>query len=196
MVAFNKQVKSQFDATNFWQGGADPYYQGLANEPRNAGLGAQKQALDMYGNQAAGRGPSAAQAMLQQQNQQNLRTAMALQGRQRGGNIGQGGGQVAAMYGGAQSQLAQQSAILRAQEQQAALAGLAGLGSQMYGQGLGYDQLAVQQGLGYQQLQNDWKLGKRGLDLQKERDDKQFWGGMINAGIGAVGSIAGAAGGA
>lgn len=194
---FNKNVKGGLggtDGTGFWGQSQDPYYQNLANAPRDQGFAAQRQALDMYGQAARGQGPSAAQGMLRQQSEANYRQGMSLQGQARGGNIAQTSQQASSAFAGAQSQLAQQAAILRAQEQQAAQAGYAQLATQMYGQGFGYDQLASQQGLGYLGLQNDWKLGNRGLDQQREQADKQWALGLYNGIIGSVGGGLGALG--
>jgi hypothetical protein len=193
---FNKDVKGGLggsDGTGFWGSPQDPYYADLANAPREQGFAAQQKALHMYGMAARGQGPSVAQNQLRQQSEENYRQGMSLQGMARGGNIAQTTQQASGAFAGAQSQLSQQAAVLRAQETQAAQQNYAQLASQMYGQGFGYDQLASQQGLGYLGLQNQWKLGQRGLDQQREQYDKNFALGMYNGIIGAVGGVGGAA---
>ncbi len=192
----NKLKGVQALRPNFDLYGNNGGYSGLANESRNPGLALQQQAASMYGEQAAGRGPSAAQAMLQQQSGQNLRAAMAMQGRARGGNIGQTGQQASAAFGGAQAQLSQQAAAMRAQEQLQGMAGVAGMGSQMYNQGFAYDQLASQNALQSDQNALGWYSADRGMDIQQSNFDKQMKFGLANAGIGAAGAALGAAGGA
>lgn len=196
-IQFTKNVDGGLgtsDGTGFWGQSQDPYYQQLANAPREQGFAAQQQALNMYGMGARGQGPSAAQGMLRQQSEANYRQGMSLQGQQRGGNIAQTSQQASGAFAGAQSQLAQQAAIMRAQEQQAAQAGYAQLASQMYGQGFGYDQLASQQGLGYLGLQNQWKLGQRQMDMQQAQYNAQNNIAMVNAGIGAASAAFGGIG--
>lgn len=118
---------------------------------------AQRGALGMYQDAAAGNGPSAAQSMLQHAGDQNRANAMAMAGMSRGGNIaGQAqAAQVAAMAANAQTQ--QQAAQLRAQEQQAAMQGYGQLGM-----GMG-DQALQQQAMSQQMMQ-----GAMGMQLQDD----------------------------
>lgn len=103
-----------------------------------AGRGATDDALGMYRDAAMGKGPSAAQAMLQMGLDRNNAAASSMAASARGG-----GGNLALAGRGAMMQQAQnnmqgqqQAAMLRAQEQQAGMAGFANLGTQRRAQDL------------------------------------------------------------
>jgi hypothetical protein len=157
------------------------------------GIDAQTDAIGYYDQMAQGLGPSVAERQLQMQAEQNNRAAMQLAGQARGGNIAGMYSQALGAQAGAQAQTNQQAAILRAQEQQQAMAGLGQLGGQVAQQGMGYDELA-QRGLIAAGQQNiDWQLGKRGLNLQE--DAQQFGQNMqiANTIMKGAGSVIGGA---
>lgn len=170
-------------------------YGGLAEKatPYNqAGLAGQQDALAMWKKNAMGQGgPSAAEIAARNQGEANARAAMSVAARGRGGNLA--GMQQQAMGGlaGANAQLTQNLATVRAQEQLAAQQAYAQQAAQMSQMGLGYDQLAAQTLLGGQGLQQDWQLGNRQLDIQQQANNREFWGGIAQAGIGAFGQVMG-----
>lgn len=185
---FNSQTAGQ--ANPGWNSGALQQRGDTLGAP---GTNAQLQAMQQYSAMAEGLGPSVAQQQLQAQSEANQRAQMAAINQSRGGNLA--GNFNAALSAGAGMQQAtnQQAAILRAQEQQAAIAGLGQLGGQVIGQELAFNQLA-QQGLATAGQQNiDWQLGKRGLDLQ--RDGMQFDQNMqiAKSAMQGVGSVVGGA---
>lgn len=175
-------------------GGDGGQFSVLANETRQPGFAAQQNALDMYGRAARGEGQSAAEQQLRMQSGANQRAAYQMAAAGRGGNMASLQRQAMSANAGAQAQTNQQAALLRAQEQEAARAGYAQLGSQMYGQGLSYDQLGVQQNLGSAQNALDWYRTRRGLDLQESQN--RFSRGMAIAngvigGVSAIGDVVG-----
>lgn len=102
----------------------------------NQALGSQNDALGMYQQAALGNGPSAAQSQFNTNLGQSMNASMALGNSSRGGSLGLAQGRLAALgynantLAGATSQ----AATLRAQEQQAGLAGYAGLGTNIRSQ--------------------------------------------------------------
>lgn len=171
-------------------------YAGVAQANRNAGFSGQGQAMDMYRRQAMGQGPSIAQAQLRNQSQRNMTDALALSARSRGGNISGMASQVLGANAYAQAQTNQQAAMLRAQEQQAAMQGYAGMANQLAGQGLAYDQLGTQASLGASQNALGWYSADRGMDMQAQEADRAFALGLYDRGADLAKSIAGGAGGA
>lgn len=169
---------------------------GVAQANRNAGFSGQGQAMDMYRRQAMGQGPSIAQAQLQNQSQRNMTDALALSARSRGGNIAGMASQVQGANAYAQAQTNQQAAMLRAQEQQAAMQGYAGMANQLAGQGLAYDQLGTQASLGASQNALGWYSADRGMDMQAQEADRAFALGLYDRGAQLAKSVAGGAGGA
>jgi len=190
-----KQVPEFFNAQQF-EGGNGMDYGGVSSAYQQPGLGAMNTSLEQYRKQMLGLTPSVANAQLNQGMQMNNRAAMSLMGNARGGNLaGQGQAALNAMSG-ANAMTSQQAAINALAEQQAAANAYAGLGSQMSQFGLGYAGLGQGAYDTQQQRDLDWRLGKRGLDLQESQGNRQFWGGIAQAGIGAVGGMLGAAAGA
>ncbi len=113
--------------------------QGLANQLQQAnGVGNLSTAAQGYQNIANGTGPNLAQTMLNQTTAQNVANQSALMAGQRGAsaNVGLMARQAAMQGANTQQQAAGQAAILEAQQQQNALAGLGNIGNQ---------QLAAQQ---------------------------------------------------
>jgi hypothetical protein len=117
------------------RGAAQEFYN-KANEAQNRQIdpyaeAQQKQLVEQLQQMAAGKGPSAAQGVLQAGTDDAIRTAMALSGSARGNALG--AAQLNAVNAGtlATAQAANQAAILRAQEQQAAIGQLGGLLSGM-----------------------------------------------------------------
>lgn len=164
----------------------------MAQDYATAGNAAMTQAMDMYGAQAMGTGPSLAGATMQQGLEANNRAAMGLMGQARGGNVAGAYQQALGAQSGANMQTAQQGAINAMAEQQAGLQGYAGLAGQSAQLGQGYSQLASQHQLAADQNDLGWYAAKRGMDIQKQQGDRDFFGGLIQSGIGAAGSAAGA----
>lgn len=158
------------------------------------GTNAQLNAMQYYDQMARGAGPSVAEQQLRQQAEQNQRAAMQLAGSARGGNIAGMYSQALGAQAGAQAQTNQQAAMLRAQEQQAAMAGLGALGGQAIGQELAFNALG-QQGLIASGQQNiDWQLGKQQNALARDQFDlgrNKMIADTILGGVSAIGGIVG-----
>ena len=173
--------------------------QAQAQAARGASLGApgqqaQQQAVDQLGQLAQGLGPSPAQLQLQQQAQANQQAAMAMASQGRGGNVAGNFNAALAANAGAQQATNAQAAIQRAQEQQAAIAGLGQMGGQMVGQELAFNQLGQQGQIAGGQQAIDWNLGDRAADLARDQFKFQKGNAIANTVIGGIGAVAGAAG--
>lgn len=145
-------------------------------------IAAQRQLLTNLQSQAAGTGPSAAQAMLNRATAQGTAgTAAALAGqRGAGANVGLLGRNVATIAGQQQQDLASQAAMMRAQEQLSAQSQLAGLTGQQLGQ--------VQSGLGQEAgAAGNLEQLKTQTELQKARTQQGILGNVL----GAVGTAVG-----
>lgn len=96
---------------------------------------AQTGALGMYQDAAMGRGPSAAQAQLRMGLDQSLAAQASMAASARGGALARSGLQLAGVNNAAamQGQAAGQAAMLRAQEQQAGMAGYANMANALRG---------------------------------------------------------------
>lgn len=167
----------------------------MAQDYSDAGRLAMGNAMDMYAAQAQGTAPSLANMQMRQGIEQGNRGAMGMLGQSRGGNIAGSYGQALQAQQGAAQLAAQNGAMNRLMEQQAGMQGYAGLAGQASQLGLGYSQAASQHQLAADRNDLDWYAAQRGMDLQQRGQDRQFIGGMINAGIGAAGGLAGAIGG-
>lgn len=169
------------------------YYK-LGNATGTPGIAAQRNALNMFGQAAQGQGPSLAQSMLTQQSGQIQRGNMSMMQGARGGNIAGAYNTALGANAGQQAGLAQQAAVVQAQEQLANRQAYAQQAAQMAQQQLAYEQLA-QQGLATSGQQNiDWQLGRGQLDLNRDQFDWQRnmgIGNMILGGVSALGSIVG-----
>lgn len=150
------------EAARRMQGGVYNELGGMAQ--RFGDLGAQ------YQDMVSGRGPSQAQAQLQQATAANVANQQALAAAARGGGLAAQARQAQAQGAAANQAAAQQAAQIRAQEAQAGMQGMAGalqaqgqvigqrgdLASQMRQQGqaaeMGYSDLALQHQLGHRQL--------------------------------------------
>lgn len=161
---------------------------------QEAGRLATNSALGMYGRQATGQTPSLANMQMQQGIEQGNRGAMGMLGQSRGGNIAGSYGQALQAQQGAAQMGAQQGAMNRMMEQQAAMQGYSQLAQQQSQMGLGYSGLASQHQLAADQNDLGWYGAKRGMDLQQDAADSAFLGGILNSTIGMVGSAAGAVG--
>lgn len=117
-----------------------------------AAQAAQNTALGLYQGAASGNGPSAAQAQLQQGNEAAINAQMSQAASARGG-FGLANAQKNAMsnIGQIQSQNALNAAQLRAQEQQAGMAGYASLGNTVQAQQAANAQFQAQQRAAQQQ---------------------------------------------
>lgn len=180
--------------------GAMQSFQNAATQGGQAaafGRGGMADAMGMYGDAAAGKGTSVAQAQLAQSGQQTIADQQAMAAQARGGNLGSQARQAGAAGAAAQMGTAQNMATLRAQEIDAARAGLAGTSAQYAQGGL------AQQGMGLglqgqaagQQLASEtqWGLGQRGLDLEQLQGNRGFGLGMMQGITGAAGTGAGIA---
>ena len=111
-----------------------------AERARGAQSGLLQQLLDM----AAGRGPSPAQAMMQQAADRNLADAAALTQSQRGLGATAAGSQVAGQRAQIGQELARDMGILRLQEQMQATQAAAGVAQGLRGQDIGQEQARAQ----------------------------------------------------
>lgn len=170
-------------------------YGAFALENRNVGLAGQADVMGMYRNQALGQGPSVAGQMWQQQQQRNATDALALAARGRGGNIAGMGQQALASNAYSNMQTNQGMAALRAQEQQAGMAGYAGMANQVSGQGFGYDQLNANTQLQADQNTLGWYGAERGMNMQQDMNDHNKIMGWMDQGREWGQAISGAAGG-
>lgn len=156
----------------------------------------QGYALDQYRQAIEGQGPSVAQQQMQAGAESAAAQQIAMAGTARGGNLA--GAQMQAQQAGVGGQQAniQQMGILRAQEQQAALQGLAGLSSTMAGQGLqqqmGMEQLASQQSMGQRQQELDRAAFLRQQQAAEQATRFQQISGGIKQGTQAGGTMIGA----
>ena len=143
-------------------------------------IAAQRQLLTNLQSQAAGQGPSAAQAMLNQATgQATAGTAAALAGqRGAGANVGLLGRNIATAAGQQQQDLASQAATMRAQEQLAAQKQLSDLAGQQIGQ--------VQTGL-TQEAGATGTLEQIKQRTESERAARQ--GNILGQVLGAAGTI-------
>lgn len=182
------------EGIRFYQGpqGDNP---ALAADYANAGRQAVGQAQDMYARQINGTAPSLANMQMRQGIEQSNRGAMGMLGQSRGGNIAGSYGQALQAQQGAAQMGAQQGAINRLMEQQAAMQGYSQLAQQQGQLGLGYSGLASQHQLQADQNDLGWYGARRGLDLQQQGADRGYMMGLINAGISGAGAVASAVGG-
>lgn len=182
------------DGVRFYRGALGDN-KALAQDYGNAGNAAMTQAMDMYGQQAMGLGPSLSQATMQQGLEANNRAAMGLMGQARGGNVAGAYQQALGAQNGANLMTAQQGAINAMAEQQQGLAGYAGLAGQSAQLGQNYAQLTSQHQLQSDQNDLGWYAAKRGMDLQKQQGQRDFNMGLVNAGVNTLGSVLSAVGG-
>ena len=130
---------------------------------------AQMGALGMYQDAAMGNGPSQAQAMMQAQGDRNVAQQMQLAAGGRSGNVAAQAQAAQAAGLAAQYDTRQQLGQMAAQEQQAGMAGYAGLGTQMAGQGLQAQNMYTQQQLGLLGMQAQHNQFGRSLDLERDK---------------------------
>ena len=109
--------------------------------------GAQEGLLQQLLNMAAGKGPSPAQAMLQQGADRNLADAAAMAASQRGLGATAASSQVAGQRAQIGQETARDMGILRLQEQMQAAQAAGGVAQGLRGQDLGQAQAAAQVGL-------------------------------------------------
>jgi hypothetical protein len=150
--------------------------------------GSQRAALGMYQDAAMGQGPSQAQALMQSQGDQNMAQQMQMAAMQRGGNLG--GQARSAVAGGlaAQNQTQNNLGAMAAQEQQAGMAGYAGMGTQMAGQAQQQQAMLQQQQMALMGMhtQND-QFGRQ-LELDRDKYKTQRNQGWATFGSGVAGS--------
>jgi hypothetical protein len=165
-----------------------------ATQPGGAQALAAQQALStQLGAMGRGEGPSAAQAMIEQQSNQLAAQQAALMGSQRGAsqNVGLVGRQAAQAGMQAQQQALGQAAILRQQEQLSALEQLRALSGQQVGQqqtGLGmYGQSALQAQQQALNAQAQQEQARTSMAQQQESTRGGIIGGLLG-GLGAAAS--------
>lgn len=162
-----------------------------------ASRGFQEEALGNYRDMVEGKGPSVAQKQAQMQAEQNIAAQMGMAAQGRGGNLAAAQRQASSIGAGMQAQTNMQSAMLRAQEQEAAMGGFAGMANQMSAQDqqekLAYEQLLAQNQLGFAGTEVDWRLGRGALILQAEQQKHQRNMAWANWASGLVGGIMGGA---
>lgn len=194
---FDRYVQHAKTVQDMQRQNVNPYQgEGLLNQlgaqQNTAGLGAQTSALDMYRQQALGLRPSVAGIQGQQAQMMAARGAAQAGGMARGGNVAGAGSQAISAGLGMQGQIGQQAAGQRAAEQQQAMAGYGGLGSQMVGQSQAYDQLKLQLAMAGNQQTLDWYLGVRKLQQQQNQFAQDRIRELFNRAAGAGGGAAGA----
>ena len=167
----------------------NPYAE-YAAQSRGPGLGAQMAAMQMYRDAAMGGRPSVADIQTQQTMGNLQRGQMAAAAGLRGGNVAGQQGRIAAAGAGMQSQAAQAGGLGRLQELGAAQQGYAGLGTQLVGQGLQYDQLAAHQQMQAAEDQMRMYLGQRGIDQQQRDINRAFALNVAQGVVGAAGGMA------
>lgn len=154
-------------------------------------FGAQNQGLGYYQDMIEGRGPSVAEQQLRAGMDNAVRSQVGMAAQSRGGNLASMERMASAAGGAAMANTNQQAAALRAQEQQAAMAGFSGLASQMAGQSLqgqlGYEGLL--QGANMAQL--DAKMLQQQLNEQAKQGRFNRITEGINTGGRFLGSIMG-----
>lgn len=165
---------------------------GSATEAGRAGM---RDAMGMYGDMAAGNGPSVAEQQMKRGQDQAVANQMAMRASGSGGNLGAAMQGASAAGAGMAMQGNADAAALRAGEQQAAMAGLAQTAGQ-YAQG-GLSQQGMGLGLqgqaAGQQLAADtqWGLGQRAMDLEQLQGNRGFGLGVAQGLTGAAGTGAG-----
>lgn len=143
----------------------------------------QDELAAMLQQQAQGKGPSVANAQLQQSLQQNQAAQQSAANSARGGVLAQGAAQRQAQASGAQmqQQAAQQASVNRAQEQLGAQQQLQGLYNTQRGQDLQRQGLESSNALGIGGLQNQ----AAGINMQGQianaSNEQGMLGGMLNA---------------
>lgn len=164
-------------------GGIRGQYGGLAN---------------MYHQQAMGRGPSQAQAQLQQATTQNVANQQSLAAAGRGGNLAAQARQAQAAGAAAATGAAQQASQLRAQEHQAAMQGLSGavggqaaVAQQEAAMANSLRQQAQAAEMGYADMTLQHQLGHRALDSQAIQGRRNFATNLVGSILGGGGSAAG-----
>ncbi len=142
---------------------------GAAERARGAQAGLLQQLLDM----AAGRGPSPAQAMMQQAADRNLADAAALTQSQRGLGATAAGSQVAGQRAQIGQELARDMGILRLQEQMQATQAAAGVAQGLRGQDIGQEQARAQVQLAKDNLNASMKQKFIEMGFSAEEADRK-----------------------
>jgi hypothetical protein len=152
-------------------------------------------AMGMYRDAAMGLGPpSQAQVLAQQQGDQNAAMAMSLAAQNQGGNPQASARNAVSAHGAAGVQSQQQMAALRAQEQQSAMAGYAGMGAQMSGQALGQQSMFGQQQMGLLGMQTQNDQFQQQLELERDKYKTQRNQGWAQMGVDVAGAASGVPG--
>lgn len=161
--------------------GMQPAYQMDASQ-ENQARGYQNAAAGSYLDAMRGRTPSLAEMQMRQGLAQNNASASSMAASARGGGANLASAQRNAMrtMGEANSNTAMNAAMLRANEQDMARRGLAGVGGQMRGQDIGWQQgrgsleaqqrgLNAQQQMGYERMGQQTQLAQQQANAEYER---------------------------
>lgn len=195
-AAADEARRSQLAQIQSAQAQADPYATTVgfygspastyADRMQSSGYGAQRSALRMYGDAASGRAPSVAQLAGNQALSDNLRAGFGQMASARGPSAAALSAVGYGTTGGQATGVAAAAAEQRQREQFAALQAYGQLGSQIAAQGQSQDQIAMDRALRGDQIALDWYRAKKGLDLSQRAMDRDFWGGIIRGGMGAL----------
>lgn len=171
--------------------------QGQGMEAAGLGRAGMQETMGMYRDMAQGNGPSVAEQQMQRGNDQAVANQMAMQAAGTSGNLGSAMRGASAAGAGMSMQANADAAQLRAAEQQAAMAGMAGLATNYTQGGLAQQQgaMGLRAGMAGQQLAADtqWGLGQRGLDLEQIQGNRGFGLGIMKGITGAAGTGASSA---
>ena len=144
--------------------------------------------LGYYRDMIEGEGPSVAEEQMRAGSEANIRGQIQAQATGRGGNMAATQQIAAGQAAGQGMEMNQQAAALRAQEQQAAMAGFSGVAGQMAG-------MDLEQQLGMAGIGMEGKLGELGAFVdyegirQKELEDRRRMGlDIAGMAFGAIGS--------
>lgn len=154
-------------------------------------LAGQQRAYDAYASMAVGNGPSVAETQQQAGLSRAIASQQGMAAQASGGNLAGQMRQAQAAGAGMQMQGIQDAAMLRAQEQQQAMAGMAGTANAMGSQGL-------QQQLGYaglgqdaRQSQLDAQMQWQQLQLEAQKFRHERASNWANFGVEGAGKVIG-----
>lgn len=161
--------------------GLNPNASSMDAGPQNQFRDDQRTLATLLAQQANGLGPSLAQNQLQSAGDQNMRQAMALQASQRGPQSAGSFLNIANRQSQIGSQLGQDSANLRLQEQMAARNQLASLLGGARGQDIGFAGQQQQGNLTFQQILSQNQLGNEAIKQHAFDTAGANRAGVVNA---------------
>lgn len=175
-----------FGQRNVHQYQVDPNAGNIDAGPQNQFRDDQRTLATLLAQQANGTGPSLAMNQLQAAGDQNMRQAMALQASQRGPQSAGSFLNIANRQAQIGSQLGQDSANLRLQEQMAARNQLASLLGGARGQDIGFAGQQQQGNLGLEGLNSSNRLAYEQLRQNSYNQSAQNRGEAFNRGVQAI----------